>query len=212
LYLSCSADVAIPEMREIAGCRIVDRAPVSTTVVLRFIAPWGPFRRGDELELPGGDGSLDMRGVRLDAAASDVVAVDASGAPALVVHRNGAGSAVTCAYPVETLVASVADAHGPGDRTWGLYAGLADLAGAADPFAVPHPDVTAGALQGPGGGVIVLTNHGSAKADVPVNAPDGAVLQVVSGGGRTERAAAKDFGLTIDGHAGAVVLWRRHEG
>ncbi|HEX2320475.1 MAG TPA: cellulase family glycosylhydrolase [Streptosporangiaceae bacterium] len=208
LYLSCSADVAIPEMREITGCRIVDRAPVSTTAVLRFIAPWGPFTRGDDLVLPGGDGSLERRGVRLDAAASDILAIDASGAPALVLHRKGAGSAVVCSYPVETLVASVADAHGPGDRTWGLYAGLAELAGATDPFAVPHPDVTAGALQGTGGGVIVLTNHGPRTVDVPVNAPEGAVLQTVSRGGNAEQVAAKDFGLTIGGHAGAVVLWR----
>jgi hypothetical protein len=61
------------------------------------------------------------------------------------------------------------------DRTWGLYAGLAELAGATDPFAVPHPDVTAGALHGPNGGLIVLTNHGPARLDVPIKAPEGAV-------------------------------------
>src|SRR5262249_58901662 len=106
---------------------------------------------------------------------------------------------------------SAADAHGPGDRTWGVYAGLAALAGATDPFAVPHPDVTAGALHGPGGGVIVLTNHGPGRVDVPVNAPEGAVLQTVAGEGSTEQVAAKDFGIAIDGHAGAVVLWRPGE-
>jgi hypothetical protein len=211
LYISCSADVAIPEMPEIAGCRLIDRAPVGTTAVLRFISSWGPYRAGDELVLPDGDGSLEMRGVRLQAAAGDVVAVDASGGPALVVHRKGPGHAVTCSYPIETLVASAPDAHGPDDRTWGMYAGLAELAGATDPFAVPHPDVTAGALHGKGGGVIVLTNHGPGSADVPVNAPQGAVLQTVVADGPTEQVAAKDFGLTIDGHGGAVVLWRSGE-
>ena len=211
LYISCSADVAIPDLHEIAGCRMLDRAPVGMTTVLKFVDRWGPYRPGDELVLPGGDGSLEMRGVRLQAAASDVVAVDASGAPALVVHRKGAGHAVTCSLPIETLVASAADAHGPGDRTWGIYAGLAELAGATDPFAVPHPDVTAGALHGPGGGVIVLTNHGSLRADVPVTVPEGAVLQTVGKDGPTEQVAAKDFGIAIDGHAGAIVLWRSEE-
>jgi hypothetical protein len=211
LYISCSADVAIPEMADMAGCRIVDRAPVAMTSVLRFISPWGPYREGDELVLPGGDGSLAMRGVRLQARSGDVVAVDATGAPALVVHQKGTGHAVTCSYPVETLLAAAADAHGPGDRTWGIYAGLAELAGAADPFAVPHPDVTAGALHGTGGGVIVLTNHAPDSVDVPVSAPDGSFLQAVGPDGLTNQIAAKDFGMAIDGHGGAVLLWRRPE-
>jgi hypothetical protein len=115
---------------------------------------------------------------------------------------------VTCSYPIETLAAAAADAHGPGDRTWGIYAGLAELAGAVDPFAVPHPDVTAGALHGTGGGVIVLTNHGPDRVDVPVSAPDAAVLQTLGPDGPAAQVPAKDFGMAIDGYAGAVLLWR----
>lgn len=208
LYISCSADVAIPELPDIAGCQILDRAPADEAAVFRFVSHWGPYSPGEELALPAGDGSPETRGVRLDAAASDVIAVDASGAPALVAHRKGTGHVVTCSLPVETLVASAADAHGPDDRTWGLYAGLAELAGATDPFAVPHPDVTAGALRGPGGGLTVLTNHGPTRLDVPIKAPEGAIPHSVIRNGRTERVAANDHGIAIDGHDCAIVVWR----
>jgi beta-galactosidase len=209
LYVSCSADVAIPELPDIAGCGIVDRAPAGQGAVLRFVSRWGPYRPGEDLLLPEGDGSLMTRGIRLEAADGDVVAVDASGAPALVAHRRGTGHAVICSFPVESLLACEADAHGPGDRSWGLYAGLAELAGAADPFAVPHPDVTAGALYGPDGGVVVLTNHGPARRDVPINAPERAVLHSVIRNGRVERITADDLGIAIEGYDCAIVTWRR---
>lgn len=208
LYISCSADVAIPELPEIAGCRIIDRAPAGRSAILNFVSSWGPYRAGEELVLPPGDGSLGARGVRLQAADSDVVAVDASGGPALVAHRQGAGHAVTCAFPVETLAASAPDAHGPGDRTWGLYAGLADLASARDPFAVPHPDVTTGALHGPAGGVIALTNHGPARLDVPLAAPQGAVVHSVIRQGRIEPVTERDAEIAIEGYGSATALWR----
>jgi hypothetical protein len=211
LYVSCSADAAIPDLPEIAGCRIADRAPVVANVVLRFVSRWGPFRPGEDLVLPGGDGSLQTRGVRLEVAAGDVVAVDASGAPALVAHRTGGGHAVVCSYPIETLMASAADAHGPGDRTWGLYAGLAELAGASDPFAVTNPEVTAGALHGAAGGVIVLTNHGPARVDVPIAAPGSGALQSVIRDGKHAPIAAEGDNIEVDGYSGAIVLWRREQ-
>jgi len=105
-------------------------------------------------------------------------------------------------------VALAADAHGPGDRTWGLYAGLGELARATDSFAVSHPDVTAGALHGPDGGLIVLTNHGPARLDVPIKTPEGAVPRGVIRNGQTESIEATDMGIAIDGHDCAIVMWR----
>jgi hypothetical protein len=137
--------------------------------VLRFVRAWGPFASGDELELPAWNGDLQTRGVRLRTAGADVVAVDADGAPALVVARIDAGHAVTCAYPVELVLAGVPDAHGSSDRSWGLYAGLAELAHIAS--VVDHPDVTAGSLLGPLGGALVVTNHSGEDLDVDVRVP-----------------------------------------
>ncbi len=175
IYLSCSAETAIPEMDAFAGCRIGDRAPADAPV-LRFVTPWGPFPAGDALPLPGWDGELHTRGVRLHQSDAETIAVDAHGEPALVMARRGAGSVVTCAYPIELLLATVPDAHGPADRSWGIYDGLAKLAGIRQ--VTGHPDVTAGELRGPGGTITVLTNHGPVPVSVAATPPDGEPVRV----------------------------------
>ncbi len=209
LYISCSADVAIPAMERIVGCRLVDRAPAAPSPVLRFVAPWGPFGRGDELALPPWDGDLQTRGVRLDPGGADVIAVDADGEPSLLVARIGAGRAVTCAYPVELLLASTPDAHGPRDRSWGLYAGLARLAG-IQPVA-EHPDVTTGTLLGERGGTIAVTNHGPDAVDAEIAIPEGAsaVHRVDDDGRMTELdATAGAAGMRLEGYGSALLTWR----
>lgn len=171
LYLSCSAESAIAEMDAFAGCRIADRAPATEPPVLRFAAPWGPFAAGDVLPLPAWDGELHTRGVRLRQADAETIAVDAEGWPALVVARRGAGAVVTCAFPIELLLATIPDAHGPADRAWGVYDGLAKLAGIRQ--VTGHPEVTAGELRGPGGSITVLTNHGPFSVSLVATLPDG---------------------------------------
>jgi beta-galactosidase len=207
LYVSCSADVAIPEMAEIAGCRIVDRAPAGDGAVLRFVDRWGPFGGGDQLRLPEWDGTLQTRGARLRATDGRVVATDASGDPALVVAERGAGRAVTCAYPVELLLARVPDAHRPDDPTWGLYAGLARLA--AVPAVVDHPDVTTGSLLGSGGGAIVATNHGPDALDVAVRLPKGAATARLVGPNGAPNMPIDDgrAAVRLDAYGAAVLTW-----
>ncbi len=168
LYLSLSADSAIPEMEAVAGCRIVERAPAGAATGLRFLGEWGPFGAGDELPLPAGGDRLHGRGVVLTTEpGTEVVAVDAAGNPALVCAPAGAGRVVTCAYPLELLLADAEDAHGPADPSWGLYAGLLERAAAKDEARAEHPDLTGGSLRGASGGLLVLTNH----APHPVAAP-----------------------------------------
>jgi beta-galactosidase len=176
LYLSCSADTAIPEMASFAGCRIADRARADRPASLRFVSDWGPFAAGDVLELPEWRGDLHTRGVRLTVNSARTVAVDADGAPALVIATIGAGITVTCAYPVELLLAGVPDAHGSDDATWGLYDGLAKLAGIVQP--TRDPDVTAGVLRGEGGSLTVVTNHGPSARELKVTSPDGSTHPV----------------------------------
>jgi len=175
LYLSCSAEVAIPQMDELAGCRIADRAPADRPAALRFVRSWGGMGEGDELVLPDPPGGpahdLHTRGVRLRLSDAQVVAVDAGGDPALVVADRGSGHTVTCAYPVELLLAARPDAHGPGDRSHALYGGVLALAG-IEPVAA-HPDVTTGVLRGPAGGLVVCTNHGPMSLEPTLSMPDG---------------------------------------
>jgi cellulase (glycosyl hydrolase family 5) len=210
LYLSCSADVAIPQMDELAGCRLAERAPLDRAPVLRFVRPWGLFANGDELELPPGDGELASRGVRLRVSDADTVAVDADGRPSLVAVRRGAGHAVTCAYPVETLLAAVPDAHRAGDRTWGLYAGLRELLPAGDRAGCEHPDVTVGELRGPAGGVVTATNHSDGALAPDVRLPSGArSADRVSADG-AERHALEEgvVRVQLGPYDAAVLEWR----
>lgn len=175
LYLSCSADVAIPEMDDLAGCRIADRAPADRPVTFRFVEDWGSFRSGEELVLPAPPAEprhdLHLRGVRLAVSDARPVAVDAEGRPALVVAERGTGRTVTAAYPVELLLAAHPDAHGSSDRSHGLYDGLLRAAGITP--AVAHPDVTCGTLVGPAGGLLVCTNHGPGAVISDVELPNG---------------------------------------
>ena len=214
VYVSCSADVAIPEMAEVLGARIVDRAPATLPAVLRFVRPWGPFADGDELVLPAGDGTLPTRSVLLAAAAgSEVVALDAAGEPALVVGRRGTGRAVTLAHPLELLLARTPDVHGPADRSWGIYAGLAALAGVADPASVAHPDVTTGTLRGPAGGLVAVTNHGPTAVRVPLRLPEAAATATEIGpAGATPLAREGNaVELALEPHGATVVGWRTGE-
>ena len=59
-------------------------------------------------------------------------------------------------------------------RTWGLYAGVAAVAGVREPAGVDHPDVTSGTLGGPDGGLVSLTNHGPTPVRATVHLPGGA--------------------------------------
>jgi endo-1,4-beta-mannosidase len=174
LYLSLSADVAIPDLPALAGCRIADRAPAGDTVALRFTRAWGPLSTGDILELPAAPGDLTTRGVRLAVTDAEVVAVDAEDEPVLVLARRGAGHTVVCAHPVELLLAGIADACRRHPHWWRLYAGLADLADAREDAYADHPDVTSGVLTGPRGGLVTLTNHTGAPVRAPLRLPAGA--------------------------------------
>ena len=195
-------------MTELAGCRIADRAPVGGPAVLRFVARWGPFEPGDELELPAaGPWDLHLRGVRLRLEGAETVAVDDHGEPALVSHRTGRGYAVTCAYPLELLLASRPDAHGPRDRTWGVYRGLADLAGIRP--AVAHPDIVTGALRGPGGGLLTLTNHSTAMHRFDIGLPDGARNPRIIGPAGDTPLDPAGPGLELPPTGGVVVAYDR---
>jgi hypothetical protein len=210
LYVSCSADLAIPEMDQLAGCRLADRAPAERAVVLRFVKPWGPFRADDEMALPTGDGTLATRGVRLRASDAETVAVDADGRPAIVMVRRGAGTTVTCAYPVETLLAATPDAHGRSDPSWGLYAGLARLIESAG-ASCDHPDVTLGEMRGPEGGLTTATNHSDRAVTTAIRLPGDAARAHLLGPNETSDSEVADglVPVNLEAYGAAVVAWRR---
>ncbi len=210
-WVSCSADTAIPEMGPLLGARVVDRAPAAGLPVLRFVRSWGPFAEGDVLALPAGDGSPGTRSVVLAAAAgSDVIAVDAAGEPCLVAAARGAGWSVVCSHPVELLLARAGDAHGPDDASWGLYAGLAARAEAAEPAGTADPNVTTGTLAGPAGGIAALTNHAPTGRHVSLAIPADATDATLHGPAGAAPLVIDGAAVAIDlaAHGAAVVSWR----
>jgi hypothetical protein len=211
-----SADAALPDMTELAGCHLADRAPADRPGVLRFIRPWGPFAQGDELVLPDGDGSLATRWARLAVDDAEVVALDADGGPGLAIVRRGPGVAVTCAAPVELLLAGRPNAHGALDRSWGLYAGILVEAGIREPAWVDHPDVTCGTLRGPTGGLATVTNHGATDLHVSLRLPTdadairrygAAGIDLLGPGDRLDDSLGVELELAARGFA--VVGWTR---
>ena len=211
-WLSCSAETAVPGMRELFGAAVADRAPAGRPAAMRFRAAWGPFEPGDELVLPPDDGTLATRGVRLAAAAgSRVVAVDADGEPALIVAARGAGHAVVCGQPVETLLATRPDAHGPEDETWGLYGGLADLARLPQVARVSHPEAACGTLEGPDGGIAIVTNHAAEPLELDVRLPEGvrSPRRIEGNGARPMAMEAGRVHLRLGAHEGLAIDWRR---
>lgn len=212
LYLSCSGDTAIAELEELAGCRLADRAPARTDDELHFLEAWGPFAPGDTIALPARPDDLHRRGVRLELRAPEVrvVAVDAVGDPALVVRSRGAGHVVVCSLPLELLLADVPDAHGPDDATWGVYAGLADLADARDAAGAEHPALTNGLLTGPEGAVLVLTNHTNRAVTAPLRLPEGArdVEVVGPDGGLSPLAGDGGRAVAVEAYGSVVLTWR----
>lgn len=209
LYLSCSADVAIPEMHDVLGCRIVDRAPADPPAVIRFVSRWGPFRPGDELVLPAWDGSNQTRGVRLAAAPGDVRAVDSHGDPALVVIPRATGHAVVCAYPLELLLAGVPDAHGLARGERGVYQGLAELIGARDEVTADHPAITTGMLLGARGGSATFSNHAPQPVEFTVRLPEGAVSPRLVGPDRVRplEVSGSTALLSLDAFGATIVVW-----
>jgi hypothetical protein len=210
LYLSCSADVAVPEMETLMGCRVRDRAPARDVVTLRFVRSWGPLEPGAEIRLPAANDDLTTRGVSLGVSDGLVVAEDEEGAPALVVAERGVGRVVTLSFPLELLLARMPDAHGPDDPTWTLYAGLADLAGGRDEAWADHPDVTTGTLRGEQGGLTTMTNHAADAVTVPVHLPPGARSPelVVREGARTVPMADGVVEVALDPYGAAVLTWQ----
>jgi cellulase (glycosyl hydrolase family 5) len=213
-WLSMSGDGALPEMAAVAGCHLADRVPAGRPGTLTFERGWGPFQPGEVLTLPDGDGALASRWARLALDDGEVVAIDADGGPGLVVARRGDGVVATCAAPVELLLGGQPGAHGPADRSWGLYAGLLAEAGIREPASVDHPDVTCGTLGGPSGGLAVVANHGPTAVRVGLRLPAGAKRTRRFGPtGVTSIADARPLdgglvvGLDLDAHGATIVGW-----
>lgn len=222
LYLSCSADTAIPELQTFAGVRIRDRAPVEEELLLRVTHPFAGLDIGDEIRMRAGSADLHVRGVELEVEDALVLARTQSGLPALTLARRGEGACVLCAYPIELLEAAIPDAHENEDETWRIMRLVRDLAGCQAPIDLDDARLTRGVLRGYGGGILVVTNHGNEDVTVPVtSATDGRDLRLYCPDGDVVHAevgpkdAANSYvplekgePLCIPAHSCRLVTWQ----
>ncbi|MFZ3555357.1 cellulase family glycosylhydrolase [Streptomyces sp. BH055] len=113
-------------------------------LAMTFTEDFGGVRAGETLRFPvaGNEDSRAWLPVVPDGAR--VVATDAHGRPALLVHEIGAGRAVLATYPLEHMAARTAQVNP--EQTHRLYAALAEVAGAARPVTVDTPLVSADTL------------------------------------------------------------------
>ncbi|MER7446442.1 cellulase family glycosylhydrolase [Microbacterium sp. NPDC097977] len=137
------------------------------TVVLHFEEAFGDLAAGEQLVLPVGGPDIARAVLPVEATEARVVARDAEGRPALLVHETGAGRLVLCTYPVELFAART----GFVDRSSivRLYRALAEIADAAGPVQVSAPDVYGDLVHGPDGEPsIVLISEAGERREVTV--------------------------------------------
>ncbi|MFE9252706.1 cellulase family glycosylhydrolase [Streptomyces sp. NPDC007088] len=120
--------------------------PIEDEVLeMTFTEDFGPLAAGEVLRFAVA-GNEDSRAyLPVVPAGARVVAVDAHGRPALLVHELGAGRTVLATYPLEHMAARTARVNP--EATHRLYAALAQLAGARRPVTTGMPEVAADVLE-----------------------------------------------------------------
>ncbi len=129
-------------------------------------------------------------------AATEVVATDASGRPALLLRRAGAGSLILCTYPVEHMAALTA-AVNP-DDTVTLYAALAAHAQVRPPITVDDPRVACDVLvHADGARFAFLVSHTDEPLTVKPVLEQGGRLTTLDGKDVTGEVSLDSFGIAV---------------
>ena len=106
-------------------------------LVMTFTEDFGRLTAGETLRFPVG-GNEDSRAyLPVVPRGARVVATDAHGRPALLVHETGRGRTVLATYPLEHMAARTARVNP--EQTHRLYAALAELAGVGPRGDGRHP-------------------------------------------------------------------------
>lgn len=227
IYLSCSAETAIPELASFAGVEIVDRAPVEGDVRLMLTGAVGGMDPGQTLTVAGAEAAaragaatdLHLRGVQLRATDAQVLAVTSRGAPALTLARRGKGAVIVCAYPIELLAAEVPDGLGDDDPVWAIYRLVRDTAGVRPAVDLDSSLLTRGILTGEAGGILVATNHSAGDLTLPLRADaevNGLRVRIVDsaaeerpGAAAPQAAATAGDDVHLPRGGAAIVTWKR---
>lgn len=206
LYLSCNAESAIPELQEIAGVRIRDRAPVVSEIGMTMVDDFGGLTAGTRMVFRGFSDDPMLRGVLLDMDDAEILAVDDSQNAVLTRTRVAAGQTILCAYPIELGLAAQADAFGPDDDSWMLYAAIGKESRALSASGTHDPNVACYELNGPSGGILIAANHGPELSHTTIGLPDGhSELSIMTPEG--PESTLEGDQLSVHPHSVAVLTW-----
>jgi hypothetical protein len=129
-------------------------------------------------------------------ATTEVVATDASGRPALLLRRVGAGSLILCTYPVEQM-AALTPAVNP-DDTVTLYAALAAHAQIRPPVTVDDPRVACDVLvRADGARFAFLVSHTDELLTVKPVLEQGCRLTTLDGEEVTGEVSIDSSGIAV---------------
>jgi hypothetical protein len=208
LYASLSGDAAIPDMQDLFGARLADRAPASE-VTLKVVAPLGDLKPGRRFSYrASGKGSQAWAAI-LENSGGQVIAVDQDGRPALVAHTYGQGKTLLGAYPIETYLAGAPSAFDGEENTYLIYRALRDWAGLRPLFQTDQPAVEVGALNGSDRGYAVLTNYSPRKTTVRVTTilPLKSARKLTPEGNEPLALEAGGFTVQMEAFGAEVIEW-----
>lgn len=210
LYASlCAASaISIPDVSELFGASIADRAPWRPQVRLTFIEDFFGLRAGEAFELPCEPRLQDM-GVALKIQGARILACDQDDLPAFIAYDLGSGHTVLCAYPIEHMLGVMPNAFEGDFCFWRMYRALKMLANIQSPFAVEEPAVELGHLSGVERDYVILVNHTADPIGGSVVAAQSGKASLVQPEGHqsiTESGNAWPFELP--GFTGALFEWQ----
>jgi hypothetical protein len=166
VYLSYGGEPWYPDLGRACGSRLriryglTEEPPGEARLLLT--ADLGDLRAGTKLHIEVRGDARRAAGVRCEPTAADVVAVDESGSPVLLVNRLGAGRVIFCTLPLEYYYLHGHEPNG-NDGLRRLYRALALAAGVRTPLraanAPVQPFLWRHACE-PGLRRIMLVNHG----------------------------------------------------
>jgi hypothetical protein len=213
LYASVAADAAVPDMDGLFGARLAD-TNTTAEVRIRIVKRLGELAVGDTFAFKAPSSGMRAWGSLLEVSRGEVVAEDADGNPALVLHRLGAGKTLLAAFPFESWVAAIPSAFDRLEKRSFLdllYRAIRVESGVAPIVAADDPSVEVTALRGAGAGAYaVAVNHGPSPRTVTVatTLPIRTVRRLQPDGAQPIEPVGGRWTMTLEPHDGAVVELR----
>ena len=213
LYASLCAKSAIslPEVVELFGALIVDRATWQPVIQINLIEDFYDLKKGDVIEIRCPD-ELEGTGVQLEVNDGSVIAVDQDGKPALITKPVGLGHTVLCAYPLEYALGTSVNAFEKNNNVQRLYQSLKSLAKIEFIYSIDNPSLELCWLTGNRRDYVIVTNHSVDAIRTFVTASVSGKANYLSQEGVLSLPTdGQGFNIELAGYTGCIYEWEHAE-